>query len=105
MASRTVMNESAKCRSGREVDRVGRSLPSGRGGKMLHPFGNDEREAAESDRNVVVPPSKGATLVVVQTELPLQLFVDALGAPALLGEACDLLVGHPLRQGREAELR
>ncbi len=43
---RAVMKESGKCRSGRDWVRTRVTGPSGRGGKMPHPFGNHERVAA-----------------------------------------------------------
>ncbi len=46
IASRMVAKLSAKWRSGRERLRVVFQRPSGRGGKMPHTFGNDERVAA-----------------------------------------------------------
>ncbi len=55
MASLKVMKESAKWRSGREAERVVSHRPSGRGGETPHTFGDDERVAAESDRDVMMP--------------------------------------------------
>src|SRR4051812_47396743 len=98
------MKESAKWRSGRDADRVGTSFPSGRGGKTPHPFRNDERVAAQDDGDVVMPAREGAALEVVQSELALELFVRALGAPAFLDGAHDLLLRHAPRQRREDEL-
>jgi len=54
-ASRAVIKESGKCRSGRERLRVAASWPSIRGGKTPHAFSDDEREAAEHDGDVVMP--------------------------------------------------
>jgi hypothetical protein len=93
MASRAQMKLSWKWRSGREELRVGLSLPSGRGGKTPHTFGNDERVAAESDRDVVVPGREVAAFVVVQAEFALEVLVDALGSPALHHQADELLLG------------
>ena len=84
MARRAVMNESAKCRSGRDAERTRRTFPSGRGGEMLHPFGDDEREAAECDRNMMVPAHEGAALVVIETQLFLELLMGLLADPARL---------------------
>src|SRR5262245_60564877 len=86
MASRAVMKESGKCRSGRERLRVGTSLPSIRGGKTPHAFSDDEREAAEHDGNVVVPAWEAPSLVVVQAELAFDVLVHALGAVALFDQ-------------------
>ena len=58
ISRRAVMNESSKCRSGRDAERMRRTFPSFRGGKMLHAFGNNEGEAAERDRHMVVPPEE-----------------------------------------------
>ena len=99
------MKESTKWRSGRDRDRVGVILPSSRGGKTPHAFSDDERVAAEDDGDVVMPTRERAALEVVQTELALELLVRALGAPAFLDDAHDLLLGHAPRQGREHELR
>src|SRR5207248_937089 len=47
----------------RSRGRVGSSLPSVRGGKTPHAFSDDEREAAEHDRDVVVPAGKAPSFV------------------------------------------
>src|SRR5438876_4665906 len=99
------MKESAKCRSGRDGDRTGSILPSARGGKTPHAFRNEERIAAEHDRDVVMPARERAALEVVQAQLPLELLIGALGAPALLHDAHDLLLRHATRQRGEDELR
>jgi len=61
------MKESAKWRGGRDADRVGRSLPSGRGGEMLHAFGDHEREAAEHDGHMMMPADERPALKMVQS--------------------------------------
>src|SRR5512132_1775601 len=71
---------------------------------MLHTFGNDEREAAEDDGDVVMPSSVRTSLEMIETELALQLFIDALRAPTLLGDAHDLLLAQPTWQRRKDEL-
>jgi hypothetical protein len=102
MASRAVMKLSWKWRSGLERLRVGLSRPSGRGGgETPHTFSNDERVAAQGDRDVVVPAREAAAFVVVQPELALEVFVDALGSPALHHQADELLLGSALWQGDE----
>src|SRR4051812_2691266 len=72
---------------------------------MLHTFGNDEREAAEDDRDVVMPSSERTSLEVIEPQLAFQLFIDALRAPTLLRNAHDLLLAEPTGQRRENELR
>jgi hypothetical protein len=73
MARRAVANESAKCRSGRALERVVSVGASSRGGKTPHAFGDDERVAAEDDGDVVMPADEGASLEVIEPELPLHL--------------------------------
>ena len=51
---------------------------------MPHTFSDDERVAAEDDRDVMVPTGKGASLEVVKPEFPLEILVGALGAPPFL---------------------
>src|SRR5271165_2530204 len=104
MASLTVMKESRKWRSGRARERMGLMAPSTRGGEMPHPFGNDERVAAEDDGDVVVPSGERTSLEVVEPELALHLFIDTLGAPSLLEDAYDLLLAQPASQRCEEEL-
>jgi hypothetical protein len=95
IASLAVMKLSGKWRSGRDGVRVGVSRPSGRGGKTPHAFGNDEREAAQGDRDMVVPAEESATLEVVEAELVLEVLVDTLGAPPLHDEPNQLFLGSP----------
>ena len=71
---------------------------------MLHTFGNDEREAAEDDGDVVIPSGVRTPLEVIETQLAFYLFIHALRAPTLLGDAHDLLLAQPTRQRREGEL-
>jgi hypothetical protein len=79
------MNESWKWRSGRELERQQSFCgPSGRGGKTLRTFSDDERVAAEHDGDVVVPVGESSTFVVVEAELALEILVGALDAPAFL---------------------
>src|SRR6266542_3017477 len=101
MDRRAVMKLSAKCRSGREQLRVVAQRPSGRGGKTLHAFGDDERGAAEGDGDVVVPAREASTFEVVEPELALQIFVDTLSAPSLHDESDELSLGDVLGQGGE----
>src|SRR5512143_1132709 len=104
IASRIVMKESGKWRSGREVERSVRQRPSGRGGKTPNAFGDDEGVAAEGHGYVVVPGSEPAPFEVVETQLALEIFVDALGAPPLLDGPDDALAADVRRQGDEVEL-
>src|ERR1019366_7878496 len=101
MARRAVMKESSKWRSCRAFERVARTRPSARGGKMPQALAGNERIAAEDDGDVVMPAAKGAPLVVVEAELTLEVFVDALGAPAFLGDPHELLSTGLLAQPRE----
>jgi len=82
-ASRAVIKESGKCRSGRERLRVAASWPSIRGGKTPHAFSDDEREAAEYDGNVVVPAWEAPSLVVVEHKDAIDSFIDRYGAAGL----------------------
>src|SRR3984885_7292101 len=101
MARRAVMKESSKWRSCRAVERVARTRPSARGGKMPQALAGHERIAAEDDGDVVMPAAKGAALVVIEPELPLEVLVDALGAPAFLGGPHELLSTGRFAQPRE----
>ncbi len=105
IASRVVAKESAKWRSGRAVERTGWTNPSRRGGKTPYAFRDDEGVATKDYGDVVVPTRERTTLVVIEAELALELFVRSLGAPPLFGRADDLLLAHPARQRRERELR
>ncbi|WP_395854275.1 hypothetical protein [Cystobacter fuscus] len=75
--------------------------PLGPRGKMPHAFGDDERVAAKSHGDVVVPTGKATALVVVEPEFSLQVLIDALGSPALHDEADELLLGRTARYGDE----
>jgi hypothetical protein len=67
---------------------------------MLHTFGDDEREAAEDDGDVMMPSSERTSLEVIETKLAFQLFINALRAPTLLGDAHDALA-LPLAEDAE----
>ena len=95
------MKLSAKWRSGRDLVRVVGQRPSGRGGETSCPLGNDEGVAGEDDGNVMVPAGKSSALVVIEAELTLEIFVDALGPPPLGHETDELLRGHRTRQRAE----
>ena len=58
---------------------------------MPQALAGDERIAAEDNGNVVMPAAEGPSLVVVEPELSLEVFVDTLGAPAFLGDPHELL--------------
>src|SRR5438552_12374042 len=105
MARRTVMNESAKWRSGRDALRTVFSRFSGRGGETPRLFGDDEGVAGERDRDMVLPAEEAATFEVVEAEFSLHVFVDPFGTPALLDDAYDALLAAPRwRQIDEIEL-
>jgi len=95
MASRIVANESSKWRSGRAIERVVVFLPSGRGGKMLRTFGNDERIAAENDGDVMMPAGKRAPLEVVKTKFLLHMLMHLLTGPSGLDGRYDLFLWRP----------
>jgi hypothetical protein len=103
MARRAVMNESAKWRSARDLERTVTTRPGGRGGKSAEAFSDHEGVAAEDDGNVVMPAGEGAAFEVVEAEVAFQGFVHALGAPALFEQVDDLLFAHAAWQRREQE--
>ena len=92
------MKLSSKCRSGRDRERDVFQRPSGRGGKTPHTFSDDERVAAKNDRDVMMPALESSSLVVVQTELTLQILVGALRSPALHYEPDELSASPALRK-------
>src|SRR2546426_11598616 len=69
IAIRALMKLSGKWRSGRERLRLGLRRPSGRGGETPHAFRNDERVAAQSDRDMVMPTAELSSFEVVEPEL------------------------------------
>ena len=69
---------------------------------MPHPFGQDERVAAENDRDVMVPARKPPALVVIESELALEVQpLSALGSQALHHHPHQLLLGQSLRERAE----
>src|SRR5271169_4263181 len=54
---------------------------------------------------MVMPAGEAAPFEVVEPQLPLELLVRLLGAVALLDEADDLLLRHPLGQRGQEEVR
>ena len=72
-------NESAKCLSGRALVCV-RVDGRVRGGKMPRTFGDDERVAAEDDRDVMVPAGEGSPFEVVEPQLALELGMGLLSS-------------------------
>src|SRR5690606_28658049 len=107
-ATRTVMRESAKCRSGRAMDRtvLGRfSDPGGRGGKSSRLFGNEKRVACQADGDVVIPAAVGAALEVIEPELAFEVFVRSFDPPAFLQGADDLLARPSARERCKSVLR
>src|SRR5271170_5085541 len=97
-AMRKVTIESAKWRSGRVLDRVVSTRPSGLGGKSSCALGDEEGVAGEDTADVVLPAWIGASLEVVEAQLALEIFVDSLGAPALLDPPHELLARDRLGQ-------
>src|SRR5580658_8484961 len=65
---------------------------------MPQPFAEDERVAAQDYGDVVVPATEGATLEVIESELALEVFVYALGAPSFLRDSDELLAARHLFQ-------
>jgi hypothetical protein len=100
-AKRTVMKLSVKWRSGRVMERVGVQRPGGRGGKMPHTFGDDERIAAQDNRDVVMPTGKASAFEVIEAELALEVFVGTFSSPALHDDFDQLLLVPPCRQRRQ----
>src|SRR5258706_12860689 len=100
IASRTVMKLSWKWRSGRDRLRVVGQRPSGREGKMARSFGDDKPAAREHGRDVVMRARVAPSFVVVEAELALEVFVRALGTPALHDEAHELFARHSLDRQR-----
>src|SRR5438105_2304087 len=100
------MSESGKWRSGREAVRTGRLGlgPSYLRGETPRALGDEEGVAAQDNRDVMVPAGVAASLVVVQTQLALDLLVHALGAVALLDATDELLHRDVLAERREVEL-
>src|SRR4051812_42191272 len=76
IARRKVMKLSAKCRSGREGERAVGQRPSGRGGETPHTFSDDERVAAKSDGDVMMPALEPPSLEVVQSKLAFEILVN-----------------------------
>ena len=97
------MKESAKWRSGRDRERTVRTRPSGRGGKSADAFSDHEGVAAQDNGKVMVPARKGTALEVIEPEFSFEILVHALGSPALLEHADDLLLAQAPGQRREDE--
>src|SRR5262245_51926320 len=73
------------------------------GGKSPRSLGGEEGEAAEGDRDVVVPAAEAAAFEMVETELAFEVLVDTLGAPSLFEQVDQLDEGHaPV--GREVKV-
>ena len=73
------------------------------GGKAVA-LGHRESVAAEDDGYVVMPARVAAALEVVEAEFALEVFVGALGTPALHGEANEFFEGRVVGQGGEEEI-
>ena len=72
---------------------------------MPRAFRDDERVAAENDRDVVVPTGESTAFVVVEAELAFEILVNPLGTPALHDQAYELLAGHLVRERAEEVVR
>src|SRR5437868_8584911 len=99
------MKESSKWRSCRAFERIARTRPSTRGGKMPQPFAEYERVAAEDDGDVVIPAAEGPSFVMIEPELTLEVLVYALGAPTFFGDPHELFAAGRLAQSRERVVR
>ena len=65
---------------------------------MPHTFGNDERVAAQDDRDVMAPAGKSPAFVVVESQLVFEILIGAFGAPALHHASYQLLLGQSPRE-------
>jgi hypothetical protein len=72
---------------------------------MPHAFGNDERIAAEYDRDMMVPAWETASLEVVEPEFPLQILVGTLRSPSLHHRVNQLLSRCSERHRRQEVVR
>src|SRR5580658_11132056 len=104
-AMRTETKESAKWRSGRRRERIVPTRPSGREGKKAKLLCDHEGVATERQGHVMLPSSPGTALEVIESQLPLQVLIDALGAPPLLENADHLLGAELPRDVYEREVR
>ena len=71
------------------------------GGKRPSSLGHQERVASQRHGDMVVPSDERAALVVVETELSLEVFVGPLDSPSVLGGPDQVLDGGGLGKGRE----
>ena len=85
------MKESWKCRSGRAWLRTNWTGASSQGGKSAGALGDDEGETCERNGHVMMPPAETTAFEVIKTQLALEVFVCALGSPALFDDAYSLL--------------
>ena len=99
MLSRTLMNESAKCRSGRVFDRTRATGISGRGGERPSEDGQDEGVADEDNTYMVLPPWIRSAFEVVETEFALHVLIGPFCSPALLCQANQFVQRRTLWQG------
>src|ERR1041384_8869217 len=72
---------------------------------MPRTFGDDERVAAENDRDVMMPTGEPSALIVIEAELALEILVDTLGAPPLHDQSYELLARHLMGQRAEEVVR
>jgi len=71
----------------------------GRGGESPRSLGSEEGEAAEGDRDVVMPAAEAASFKVIEAELALEVLIYAFGSPALLDQLNELHERHSLIGG------
>ena len=72
---------------------------------MPRTFSDDERVAAQDDRDVMMPTGEPSAFVVIEAEFTLEVLVGALGAPALHDQSYELLARHLVRERAEEVIR
>jgi hypothetical protein len=72
---------------------------------MPRTFSDDERLAAQDDRDVMMPTGEPSAFEVIEAEFTLEVLVGALGAPALHDQSYELLARHLVRERAEEVIR
>ena len=72
---------------------------------MPRAFSDNERIAAEDNRDVMMPSRERAPLEMVQPEFSFEFLVRLLRAPALFEDANNLLLAHAARKRCQSEFR